>query len=402
MEGQKNIVILGGGFAGVRCALDLAKAHRKLKGHRIILVDKNHYHTFTPYLYDYATTGAPANSFMIPFADIFRGKPIQFVNSEVTDISTEKKVIELKSGTLLPFEYLVIALGSVPEDYKIPGVMRYGIALKWAQDAEKIRQQAQVRYEEFVKSNPPFGSVFKIVVGGGGFTGIEFAGQLHNLMKDVARRVGHDEGRFKILIVEAADRLIPGMPEWASRTAQNRLGSFRHIEIMLQSPIAEVRREHVLLRSADRIGFNLLIWTAGVKPHPLLGKIGMSCGLKGHLLTDMTLRIPEHPNIFAVGDAAACVDPSSHKEIPALFALDAERQGALAAANIVRTLNNHKLEKYKEYRPGFVIPLRGRWGILGLGKLRIKGWPAWVFHQFIHFRYLTSILPLKEALSRID
>jgi NADH dehydrogenase len=157
----------------------------------------------------------------------------------------------------------------------------------------------------------------------------------------------------------------------------------------------------VLLRSADRIGFNLLIWTAGVKPPSLLSRIGLTCGKRGHLLTDTTLRVHVHTEIFAIGDAAACVDERG-RERPALFALDAERQGALAAKNIIATLNNYKLEKYKEYRPGFVIPLRGRWGILGLGKLRIKGWPAWAFHQFIHFRYLTSILPLKEALSRID
>lgn len=396
MEGPKNIVILGGGFAGVRAALDLAREHRKLKDHNVILIDKRHFHLYTPHLYDYATVGVPKKSLMIPFADIFRGKPVQFIHGEVSEINLEKKSVKLSGGRAMPFEYLILALGSVPNDYGIPGVSRYGIALKWAEDAEKIRQQARVRYEDFVKSDPPFGALFKVVVGGGGFTGVEFTAELHNLMKHVAR-----EGRFKILLVEAADRLLPGMPEWVARETQKRLASFRHIEIALQSPIAEVTKRTVILRSGDHISYDLLVWTAGVKPHPLLGKMGLACGKKGHLITNMTLQVPEHPNVFAVGDSAACVD-ARRRETFALFALDAERQGALAAANIVRILNHHKLEKFKEYRPGFVIPLRGRWGILSLGNLRIKGWPAWAFHEFIHFRYLTSILPLKEALARLD
>ncbi len=395
---RRTIVILGAGFAGIRCALDLAARSDELPDHRIVLIDKNSYHLFTPWLYERASTGTPVRSLKIPLAEIVRHKPIEFLRGEVTTVDRDTRAIRLNSGQRIDYEYLVFALGSVPNDYGIPGLNTHALPLKTYEDAETIRRQTRERFRAFLTKHQE-GDVFQVVIGGGGVTGIELAAELHAYLKELSAAYGGGEDVFVVKILEASDRLLSGLPDWASRRAQVRLGYFRRIEVHLQNRITTVTADHVVSADGDAVAYDLLIWTGGVTPHPLVGRCALPQGPGGRSATGATLQLPDDPYTLAIGDMAVCVDPMSRRESLQTIQ-DAYRQGALAARNIINHARGKPLEAYTHAHSGLVVHARGRWAISTLFGLKISGWLPHIAKQIINLRYFLRILPAGEAFRR--
>lgn len=399
MKEKKNIVIIGAGFAGVRTALDLIRFKSRIKNYRIVLIDRESFHTFTPWLYERATTGTRAEAVKIPLHIIFDNKPVELIKGEVVRINNKNNELYLKSGQKISFSALVLAYGSKTSDFGIKGIKKYALMLKTYDDAEKIRNTIEEKFNNFINTKER-SEIFEIVIGGGGFTGIEFSAELHNHMKDLARRWERDEGSFEIKIIEGGDSLMKAGGIWASREVKKRLGAYRRIVVLLQSRIAEVSQGHLILTNGDVDQFDVLIWTGGVEGADLAHDCGMEISQpKCRIKADTNLRQKGFDNVFVAGDCAEIVDPITKKTTKEVI-VDAYRAGALAAKNVVHFLNSEPLENFIHQDYGFVVPIRGRWGVSTVYGLNLKGRFAWFLARLIHLRYFFSILPLWQALKR--
>ena len=370
----KNIVILGGGFGGLRAALNLEKKLERNPAYQITLIDQNTFHLYTASLYEVASGELSPHCVLVPYAKILRGKKIQFLNATATKLDPHKKVIETSSGEKLPYWKLVLALGSDTEDFGIKGVGENTIGLKSSADAEQI-------YQHLLRCAVTKGAPIKVVVGGGGFTGVEVAGELTQ----------HRKCPLEITVVEAAPRLLPGLPERISKEVAKKL-NFLGVRILTSSPIKEVKEQEVILVSGKRIPADLTVWTAGVRGSRFLSPEIFPLDKKKSLIVDNNLRVKGFKDIFAVGDLASTG--------VAWTATKAEEDGKVVAHNIAEIAKSEKpnLRTYKVFEPPFIVPAGKKWAIAKVGKIIAAGPLAVVLKNFVLLYYLVTILPLSKAL----
>ncbi|MDO8335742.1 MAG: FAD-dependent oxidoreductase [Candidatus Saccharibacteria bacterium] len=397
--GKNNIVIVGGGFAGVRAALDLCALLGDLPKHRIVLIDRNTYHLYTPWMYEHAATATVSRKLLkFPYSAIFRNKPVEVIRGEVEKIDRHTKKISLKSKQIIPYDILIMACGSVTNDFGIPGVKRHGLLLKTIEDAERIRTTIRERFLRFLEGHKE-GKVFQVLVGGGGVTGSEFTAQLHSYLKDIARTVAHDEGTFLIKIVESSPKLLGGMSDWESRQAQERIGSYRRIEILLQHRIARVNAASISIANGDSLTYDVFIWTGGIQANPLVTTADLVTTKKGRAEVNMSLQSVCDPSVFVIGDSASCINPETHEQSRETVE-SAYKQGVLAAANTWRLLTKRELLAFDHKLTGNLIPLKSNWAISTLFGIRLQGLLAYWLVRVVNLRYLLWILPTKDAINR--
>lgn len=398
-----KILILGGGFGGVRCALDLNK---KLgKEAEITLVDRNSYHLFVPAIYEVASAyGLKKDPFAIqlkrtvcmPYADIFAGTHISFIEAEILEVNTAHNLVKISGETVIEYDYLVIALGSEAADYGIPGIFDYANQFKTLYDALFINQKLEEISEAFTKNGRT--EPFSFLICGGGFTGIELAAELGCCTKVIKEKCRLKGRCSNITLFEAGPRILPAISEKERQHVKKRLTDLGII-LMENSPIEEVGSDFVKLKSGQKIHGDLIIWTAGIKPNRLLANIaGLPLTVSGKIMTDATLLVKNSRNVFAVGDNVEFIDPKTQKGIPAL-AYVASDQAKVAANNITNLITNKKLTTYKPFYDVWVIPIGGKYALAHLwGGLNIKGFLGWLVSVGIDIRYLLSIFTLNKAI----
>src|SRR3989344_5681406 len=281
-----KILILGGGFGGIRAALELEK---RLKDKaQITLVDKNGYHLFLPALYEIASAyGVKKDPFAvrlkksvcIPFADIFGGKNIEFIQAEITgiDLSAKKVFFQGSWGGASPapgelcrtlgYDYLVIALGSQPNDFGILGVKEYACQFKSIYDALLVNK----KLEEAIKRSSALYPA-KIFICGGGFTGVELAAEISCCARNIARDHKIKHKSHAITLFEAGPKILPMIPEEKRKPLLNRLTKLG-VAIMENSPIEEVGSDFVRLKSGQKLDGNIIVWTAGVMANEMLKSV---------------------------------------------------------------------------------------------------------------------------------
>lgn len=374
MEGikPKNIVILGGGFGGFRAAIDLERKLRRHPGYKVILIDQNTFHLYTASLYEVAIGELSSRCVLLPFHRCLSGKKIEFINATVTELDPVKKLIKTGSGDQIPYWKLVFAFGADTEDFGIPGVAQYGLGLKSVTDAEKTRQR--LAHCSIIRNQP-----IKVIVGGGGFTGIEVAGELTN----------YRGCPIEITVVEAAPRILAGLPELVSKTVAQRL-NLLGIKVATSSPIKEVKPDRITLATGREIPYDVLIWTAGVRGSRFLNPDVFPLDKKKALMVDRYLRVKGFKDIFVVGDNAATG--------VAWTATKAEVDGKTAAHNIVAEIRGKKMNPYRVFEPPFIIPVGRKWAIAKIGKIVFWGRPASILKDLVLLYYLSTILPIWRAL----
>ena len=370
----KNIVILGGGFGGLRAALNLEKKLGRNPAYQIIIIDQNTFHLYTASLYEVASGELSPRCVLIPYSKIFQGKKIKFLNATAIKLDPKNKIIETSSGEKIPYWKMVLALGSDTEDFGIKGVGKNAIGLKSSSDAENI-------YQNLLRCAVTKGAPIKVVVGGGGFTGVEVAGELTQ----------HRKCPLAITVVEAAPRLLPGMPGRISKEVAKKL-NFLGVRVLTSSPIKEVSKQEVILVSGKRIPADLTVWTAGVRGSRLLNPEMFMLDKRKSLVVDKNLRVKEFKDIFAVGDLASTG--------VAWTATKAEEDGKVVAHNIAEIARSEKpnLKNYKVFEPPLIVPAGKKWAIAKVGKIIASGPLAVVLKNFVLLYYLVTILPLSKAI----
>ena len=392
---KKNIVILGGGFAGVRVALDLDNYLHDNSEFEIILVDRHDYQTYHPGLYEAATTEHALvaakkvkRTVAIPFTDIFSKTKVKLFKGYIEHIDTKSGKV-ITDSRAIKFNYLICAMGSIADFYDIPNLEKYGFTLKSVEDAIMIRN----RIEDLVVKRDSA----RIIIGGGGFVGAEFAGEVHNLLKHECAHHGKELANFKVLVIEGGTSFMPGLSEKVSAIVSERL-SQKGIESRFGALITEVAGDHVMINMKERVSSDLLIWTGGVRSC----KLPLDCELehdkKDRTPTTLSLNLPNCPNIYIAGDGLCFMDPVSKKFVPQT-AQEAIHQAKLVARNIYRSINGKSLAVYHPGAMRYVIPVTGKFAVMYSPNLIISGFWGWVIRKGADLRYFLSILPITKALS---
>ena len=394
-----KIVILGGGFAGVAAALGLEK---NIKDAQITLVDREAYHQFNSNLYEAATAAEELTnifdlkkSIALPFAEIFKGKRVNFVQGEVKSVDAENMTVNL-GAKKIEYDYLTVALGSCEECFNIPGAKEFGLPLKNFPQALKIKNALEFAVEAHKMDAQK--KYVRVVVAGGGYTGVELAGELNGLMDFLSWKHGYPRQKIEILVVEASNALMPGMGARATRDAGRRLGELG-VGVKLLSPITNMTHNTLELLTGERIVYDALIWTAGVRAKPLPQGLSLDADARGRVKVDEFLRTKEYHNIFVLGDQALVMGADS-RPVPQ-SAQDAMHQGRYLAFALPLLIKNRRPLPYAPKPHGFIVSIGGKWAIMNYPPFYFVGRFAYFIHELAHVRYFASLLGLWKAIKLV-
>jgi len=394
-----NIVIAGGGFGGLNAALGLEKRFKNNKDIAITLIDSRDYHLFTPNLFEVAaseeeltTVAQMKRSITLPFAEILKGKDVKFLQSGVKNINPAKKQIELDHRQI-NYDYLILALGSQSDFFNIAGAKKFAYVLKDLPDALRIRNQIEFAIQahkmDVSKKN------IRIVVAGGGYTGVELAGELKGLVDFLAWKNQYPREKIEIEVVEGAGQLVPGFDDNLSRDAYYRLHELG-IHIRLAARITDVDEHFVEFLSGDKVAYDVLVWTAGVKAQGCHMQVA-NLDRKGRLPVNELFQVEGRHNIFAIGDMA-CVMDRHGKPVPS-SAQDAEGQACFIAYALPFVIQNKKPPvPYKNKKHGFIVNVGGEWAIMSYNGFYITGWIAYFIDKMAHLRYYASLVGWFKAI----
>ncbi len=341
-SGSKNIIIIGAGYGGLTAALRLERLFNQFPIFNIHLIDKYPFHTIKTQLHEAAIRKADVS---IPLYKILKNKNIQFHLGEVKSIDAENKIIELEDK-LLQFQFLIIAIGSKVNYYKIPGMEENSFPLQTLHDADKIYEHiskicanAASENNEIVRKEN-----LRFVIGGGGLSGVEFAGELADHTARCVANFNIDNKDVEIIIIEAAHRLVPFMEESFSSRIERRLIE-KGVRILAGSKIERRTNDEVFLSDGSIIKSKNFIWTGGIRISDLIKRGGLKTSSVGRLIVDEYLQAEDNKYIYAIGDSANAINPVTGKPIPAAaqFAL---QQGRLTAENIFAQVTGRAKKKY--------------------------------------------------------
>lgn len=400
---NKEIVIVGGGFGGVRVAKILAKTNRDI---HITIIDKSRYHIFYPDLYEVATANlsetfahVPREFYELestaayPLEDIFSHElNVTVICDEVTGINFEKNEITLQSNKIKQYDYLVLGLGSETNYYDIPGLYEHAFPLKNLWDAMSVRNALDEIFFNTAKK-----STVTIVIGGGGFTGCEFTGELCYFVRQLAKQHGHSlDDTISIVLVEGSSSLLSALSPWVQKKTKIRLEKLG-VRVIINSTIQSVEDKAIVLKNEAKIPFDILIWTAGVRANKLTSKnFGLTLKKNFCITVDTSLRVPPFDNVFGVGDITYCVDESTGRSMP-MTAMVALSQANVVAKNIKNSLLKKPLISYKPSYSGFIIPLGSRFGIIESHGIHIAGIIPWIAKRLVALHYWSGIIGRKKA-----
>jgi NADH dehydrogenase len=387
--GKPRIVVIGGGFGG----LEVVKALKGLKA-QVVLFDKYNHHTFQPLLYQVATSGLETSSIVAPFRKLFQKQnDFYFRLGEVINIRPDEKCIETSIGEVA-YDYLVIATGAVTNFYGMTEVEKYSSSMKNIVDATKLRNKIirQLEYALLTEDPEVTNSLMDFVIVGGGPTGVELAGALTELKKNVFPKDYKelDMRDMDIHLVESNSRLLHAMSEQASAKAYDFLTGMG-VKVHLNTAVKAYDGVDITLSTGEKLISRSLIWTAGVKANPVKGLNPEAVGKGNRLLVDQYNRVKGYDNIFAIGDVASMedTDPKFPKGHP-MMAPPAQQQGKLVAKNIRSILAHKTLKPFRYFDKGSMATIGRNKAVVDLKGIRFQGVFAWYVWMFVHLMSLVG------------
>jgi len=384
----KHVVILGGGFAGLNAARKLRKANV-----RITLIDRQNHHLFQPLLYQVATAGLAAPDIAQPLRHILaRQRNVTTLMDEVHSIDLEKRQVTLGHSTLA-YDYLVIALGARTGYFgRRDEWERYAPGLKTLDEATQLRRRMLHAFEqaENARDTAERARLLSFVIVGGGPTGVETAGALVELARRVLthdfRRI--DPSKAHVHLVEASPRLLLMFSPEQSEYTRRKLESMG-VTVHVNAPVSEIGPNHV--QAGDlRIEASVILWAAGVEASPVTKTLaGVPLDRGGRVQVAPDLSLPEHPEVFAVGDLASVVDTRDVR-VPGV-APAATQTGRHAAAQILADLKGKARVPFTYLDKGSIATIGRSAAVAAVAKTRFNGWPAWAMWMSVHLFFLIGL-----------
>ncbi len=403
----KNIVIVGAGVAGLHCAQRLAK--KAPANARITLVDSSDVHVLKADLYEVATAFNKeiTDECMVqlkaavatPILSLVNPKRVQFVQDSVTAIDVKKKTVKLKKNKALHYDILVLAMGSVTNFFKVPGIEKYAFPLKTVHEALAINCHLDGLFHEQFRSKKT--KQIHLTIGGGGPTGVEMASELYASLKKLCKKYTFPRGKVHVQLIQSGQDLggLDGKGTEKILSRLERMG----VCVYRGFRITKVTEDKVLMLDAKNkvkmLPNSMLIWTAGVSVHPVVAALGDS-KKGGAVEVSSTLEAKKYPTIFAAGDNAFLEDPKKPGARVPMLAYPAWQEGNVVADNIVRLLAREKLRSYNPGDAWIILPLGGKFAAFKCGPFLITGFAAWFLRRLVIFRYHFSTMPFGRAFNK--
>jgi NADH dehydrogenase len=384
-----RVVVLGAGFGGLTFCQRFTHPTAQ-----ITVVDRQNHHLFQPLLYQVATAGLSAPEIAQPIRSILRNRPnVSVLLRDVTGFDLARREVRL-GDDVLPYDYLVLALGSVTGYFGHPEWEIYAPGLKSLNDALWIRRRILLAFERAENGVSPAERerLMTIVVVGGGPTGVELAGAFAELTRRVLKRDFRkiDSRQARVILLEADSRLLRQFSERLSAKAAAQLSRLG-VEVRTNVRVENISEKFLQLAGGTRIESANIIWTAGVTANPLTKELGVELDRGGRVQVNPDLSLPAHPEVFAIGDLALVLDERG-RPVPGIS--PAAMQMARHVARVIETELNHGKENLPA-RPAFKYWNKGTMATIGrsaavaqIGRLEFSGWPAWATWLLVHLIFL--------------
>lgn len=380
---RPRVVVAGAGFGGLRTARRLAGA-----GFDVVVVDRRNYHTFLPLLYQVAAAELEPGQVAYPVRGVFRGlRDIRFALAEIRGIDRENRLLKT-SGPDIPYDCLVLALGSETNHFGVPGAKAHCFGMKSLEDGVALRNHIMNMFEQAsLETDPEIQRrLLTFVVVGGGPTGVEFAGALAELIRGPLAKDYPllNLSQARVVLLEAVSALLTPFPERLREYALLKLGRMG-VEVCLGAQVGRVTPDAVLMKDGSELPTRTVVWTAGVRGTELASKLGFETGPGGRVPVRDTLQSQVDPNIFLIGDMALFTGPKGPLPMVGPVAM---QQGLLAADNVKRLLAGKKLKPFRYHHKGIMATIGRAAAVVSMGRLNFTGPLAWATWLFVHLLML--------------
>jgi NADH dehydrogenase len=378
-QATTRICILGGGFGGLYTALRLSQLPwESTPKPEIILVDQSDRFLFSPFLYELLTGELQAWEIAPPYQELLQGTGVRFHQAVVSEINTDKQQVQLQNGLEIAYDRLVLALGGETPLDLVPGAISYAHFFRSITDGHRLQESLRVLEASETEK-------IRIAIVGAGYSGVELACKL-------ADRIG-EKGRFRL--IEISDQILRTSPEFNREAAKKALET-RGVFIDLETKVVSIGENTISLEyksQVDEIPVDLVIWTVGTTVPPVVKTLPLKQNQRGQITTTSTLQVLEHPEIFALGDLADCLDTEG-KQVPATAQV-AFQQADYTAWNIWASLTNRPLLPFRYQQLGEMMALGvDNATLTGLG-IKLDGSLAYIARRLV---YLYRLPTLKHQL----
>ena len=401
---KKKIVILGGGFAGVECARQLESEFGDNSEIELVMISEDNFLLFTPMLPQVASGMIETRHIVLPIRTICQ--KTKFYEGRIKNIDPFGKLVNLwgtgdKRSVSIHYDFLVVALGSETNFFGMADVEKNAYTMKTLNDAVVLRNRIIDMLEQAENETNPIlrKSFLNFVVAGGGFAGIETAGELMDLILDARKHYPNiHKDDLKVIVIEALPMILPGFNEKLAEFAKQKLIE-RGIDIKLQTAITSFDGNEVTTKlldqnpkdsvdesKVDSIITKTLIWTAGVTPVNTI-KRSMLKTDRGKVIINDYLEVQDFPGVFAIGDCALFLNPETKRPYPPTAQI-AEAQAKTAAKNLTALIKNSEKEKFEYHSKGQMAIIGKRSGIATFLGMNISGFWAWLIWRNV---YLSKI-----------
>jgi NADH:ubiquinone reductase (H+-translocating) len=379
-----NIVIVGGGFAG----MNLAKQLSKDKSLNITLIDKNNYHFFPPLIYQVATAFIETSIITYPFRKMFsRAHNFRFHYGGLESVDTQQKIVSTAAGKV-SYDYLILAMGTETNYFGMENVEKYAVPMKTIDDAINLRNHILRNGERAAQEhNDQERAKFStIVISGGGPTGVELAGMLAYMNKKILAKEYPEfsqDGKMRIVLVDMAPTLLGPMSKKSQQEAFEVLQEMG-VEVKLNTGVKDYIDGKVLFADGTSIETDTLIWSSGVIAKEVPGLPKEAIGRGRRILVDEYNMVKGLPDVFAIGDICLqttdAAFPNGHPQLAQV----AIQQGILLAENLVNLIEKRPLKTFKYVDKGSMAIITKNKAVVDLPKFTFTGWFAWLTWLFIH------------------
>jgi NADH:ubiquinone reductase (H+-translocating) len=388
-----QIVIAGAGYAGLHVALRLTAKLRSHPDVGLTLVDRHDYHLALTELPRVAGGTRAADAVRIPLEDML-AKRVRFVQTEIKGFDLAGRRLCTWAGPV-GWGRLVLALGSRPNDFAIPGLAQRTLSLYSASDAERVWAAASKAIADAAAASDPGEQRRRatVVIGGGGATGVETAGELAEILPKVARDRGLAPDRPAVVLVEAGPTILAGSSPHLIDKA-TRILSDLGVQVLTNAAIVAATEGGFQLTNGQLVAGGVFVWAGGLKAPELVADSGLPTGHNGRVKVDQYLRVLDHPEIDVAGDLASVADPRTGHVLPALSQVALE-EGEMVARNLDAEVKGRPLEAFTFHDKGFVVSVGTRRGVADIAGITSGGHIAHLLKDAIEWEYRQSVRHLR-------
>ena len=402
-NGKPRVVILGGGFGGMYAALEFEKALAKGADLDVTLVNRDNFFLFTPMLHEVAASDLDITNIVSPVRKLLRR--VAFFHGDIESIDLNHKRVVLSHGHeehchSLPYDHLVLALGSTTNFFNLPGLAERALTMKSLDDAIFLRNRLIANLEEADFECSPFSRtpLLNFVVAGGGFAGVETIAAMNDFLREAVRSFPHlREEMLRIILVHPGKVILPELGENLGAYAQRKLMEHK-VEIRSNCKVTAVTDREVMLSDGTTVTTNTLVWTAGTCPNSLLDTLPCTKE-RGRVLVNEYLEVQDWPGVWALGDCAVVQDRKTGEPHPPT-AQHALREGKVAAKNVLAAIRGDRKKPFLFSTLGRLAPIGKRSGVANILGVNFSGFIAWWLWRTIYLLKLPRFE--KKVLVALD